>query len=198
MIGLVGAHRVGKSTLCKEILRAANGLIVEVPISISDMQSKLGFNSANQNYDWETRKRIQTGLLNLFIEILVKADTDYQTKTINLAIITERTPLDLVGYILSNAPENPTEEDREWINAYIIGCIKLTNIYYTKVIFIQPGIPYKHAFTSAGHDTINKVNEALLSVTIHPSLTTVVHLMPTEILDINQRIDYALSIFLSK
>lgn len=196
MIGLVGAHRVGKSTLCKGILRAANGLIEEVPISISDMQSKLGFNSANQNYDWETRKRIQTGLLNLFIEILAKADTIYQNKINNSDVITERTPLDLVGYVLSNAPDEPTEEDREWINAYIVGCIKLTNIYYTKVIFVQPGIPYKHAFTSAGHDTIDKVNEALLSVIINPLLTTAVHLMPADILDHSQRVNYATDIFL--
>lgn len=196
MIGLVGAHRVGKSTLCKGILRAANGLIEEVPISISDMQLKLGFNSSNQNYDWETRKRIQSGLLGSFIDILAKADTVYQTKINNLDVITERTPLDLIGYVLSNAPDDPTEEDRDWINFYITSCIKLTNIYYTKVIFVQPGIPYKHAFTSAGHDTIDKVNEALLSVIINPLLTTAVHLMPADILDHSQRVNYATDIFL--
>ena len=50
MIGLMGAHRVGKTTLCKKLTDSSMSYS-EVEISISEMQRGMGYDSANQSYD---------------------------------------------------------------------------------------------------------------------------------------------------
>ena len=135
MIGLIGAHRVGKSYLVKELTR---GPFHELDVSISKWQKELGYDSSNMNYSWSTRQDIQLGLLRKFAEVLrdshrqiIRAIKD-TTK-----VITERTPLDLIGYAYLNAPPNPSESDMKWLYDYATQCILLTNEYYDQVILIH-------------------------------------------------------------
>lgn len=193
MIGLMGAHRVGKTTLCKKLTDSSMGYS-EVEISISEMQRGMGYDSANQSYDWETRKKIQSRLLTLFGEIL--RDSANLTGVLRMQHvridITERTPLDLVGYLLLNAPEHVSKEDAEWIMNYINACIALTNEYYSKVILVQPGIAYVDSEKSAGEDTMDKLNAIYLSVLMDGSLTVDRVVIPSEMTDLDERMNFIL------
>lgn len=189
MIGLMGAHRVGKSTLCEGIVRIGSGAVFELPISISKMQKELGFNSSNQSYDWETRKVIQNGLLKKFDEILLSNSitraciSQQQPK-----FITERTPLDLIGYLLINAPDNPTADDMQWISNYIDKCITLTNSHHEKIYLIQPGIKYVECETSAKEDSMDILNAIYLKTLLDPRLTVDRVIVPQEMTDLTERV----------
>ena len=193
MIGLLGAHRVGKSTLCQGLLQAGRGRYWEVPVSISQMQKYLGFDSSNQSYDWDTRKAIQLGLFAQFKELLWEHQHSTKIRTADVRMdISERTPLDLVGYLVINAPENLTAEDLAWIEDYKTNCINLTNEYYSKVFLVQPGIPYVECETSAKEDTIDKLNSVYLSMMLDSRLTVDRVVMDTEMTDLTQRILYVM------
>ena len=185
MIGLLGAHRTGKSTLCQALLSAGRGSFWEKEISISKMQKEMGYDSSNQSYDWETRKSIQSGLLDAFFKKLHKETI---TRAVVANWITERTPLDLIGYLVMNAPENPTAEDLEWIDNYIANCIALTNINYSKVFLLQPGIEYVECTTSAKEDSMDILNAIYLKTLLDPRLTVDRVIVPQEMTDLTERV----------
>ena len=185
MIGLLGAHRTGKSTLCQALLSAGRGSFWEKEISISKMQKDMGYDSSNQSYDWETRKSIQSGLLDAFFKKLHE-ETIIRAVVANL--ITERTPLDLIGYLVMNAPENPTAEDLEWIDNYIANCIALTNASYSKVFLLQPGIEYVECATSAKEDSMDILNAIYLKTLLDPRLTVDRVIVPQEMTDLTERV----------
>lgn len=187
MKGLVGAHRVGKSTLTKALVKLG---FDELPISISEWQKELGTDSSNMNYSWETRKKIQERLIHSFRSLLFVQAFSTQ--------ITERTPLDLYGYACINAPENPTEEDVKWLNEYRHECIRLTNTYYTHVALIQPGIPYVETDKSAKEDTIEALNAAYLSLFLDSSLTVKKYIMPVDCTDIHIRANITSAFFINR
>lgn len=185
MIGLLGAHRTGKSTLCQALLSAGRGSFWEKEISISKMQKDMGYDSSNQSYDWETRKSIQSGLLDAFFK---KLHEETITRAVVANWITERTPLDLIGYLVMNAPENPTAEDLEWIDNYIANCIALTNVNYSKVFLLQPGIEYVECATSAKEDSMDILNAIYLKTLLDPRLTVDRVIVPQEMTDLTERV----------
>ena len=185
MIGLLGAHRTGKSTLCQALLSAGRGSFWEKEISISKMQKDMGYDSSNQIYDWETRKSIQSGLLDAFFK---KRHEETIVHAVVANLITERTPLDLIGYLVMNAPENPTAEDLEWIDNYIANCIALTNVNYSKVFLLQPGIEYVECATSAKEDSMDILNAIYLKTLLDPRLTVDRVIVPQEMTDLTERV----------
>ena len=190
MIGLLGSHRVGKTTLCKALVNGNRGALSEVPISISELQRGMGYDSANQTYDWETRKNIQNKLLIAFSNIL--RDSMYLTGVLRAQrmsiAVSERTPLDLVGYLLLNAPEYVSEEDAAWIKNYINSCIELTNEYYRKVFLIQPGIGYVPDAKSPGQESMDKLNATYLSLLMDSKLEVERVIIPEDVTDLEERI----------
>lgn len=185
MIGLLGAHRTGKSTLCQALLSAGRGSFWEKEISISKMQKEMGYDSSNQSYDWETRKSIQAGLLDAFFK---KLHEPFTQSVVQHTVISERTPLDLIGYLVMNAPENPTAEDLEWIDNYIANCIALTNVKYSKVFLLQPGIEYVECATSAKEDSMDVLNAIYLKTLLDPRLTVDRVIVPQEMTDLTERV----------
>lgn len=190
MIGLLGSHRVGKTTLCKALVNGNRGAFSEVPISISELQRGMGYDSANQTYDWETRKNIQNKLLIAFSNIL--RDSMYLTGVLRAQrmsiAVSERTPLDLVGYLLLNAPEYVSEEDAVWIKNYINNCIELTNEYYNKVFLVQPGIGYVPDAKSPGQESMDKLNAIYLSLLMDSKLEVERVIIPEDVTDLEERI----------
>ena len=57
MLGLLGSHRVGKSTLAKAFSESSGALNVQM--NIGALQKELGYESSNQSYDFDTRMEIQ-------------------------------------------------------------------------------------------------------------------------------------------
>lgn len=188
MIGLIGAHRTGKTTLCQALLSAGRGSIWEKQVSISKMQKEIGYDSSNQSYDWETRKLIQSELLRKFTLVLsgsrITRDIDERK------YISERTPLDLIGYATINMPVNPTDEDIAWLDTYTARCIGATNAFYDKVFLVQPGIEYVECETSAKEDLIDNLNAVYLKVLLDPRLTVDRYIIPQEMTDLTQRVGF--------
>lgn len=190
MIGLLGSHRVGKTTLCKALVNGNRGVFSEVPISISELQRGMGYDSGNQSYDWETRKNIQNRLLAAFSNIL--NDRVHTTGMLHVQRITmdvsERTPLDLVGYLLLNTPEYVSEEDAAWIKNYINNCIELTNECYSRVFLLQPGIGYVPDTKSPGQESMDKLNAIYLSLLMDSKLEVERVIIPEDVTDLEERI----------
>lgn len=192
MIGLIGAHRVGKSYLVKELTR---GPFRELEVSISKWQKELGYDSSNMSYSWETRKDIQAGLLRKFAEVLrgaysqvIRASVDTDT------VISERTPLDLIGYAYLNAPSNPAESDMTWLYDYATQCIQLTNDYYDQVVLIQPGIEFIHDPKSAAEDSVEILNAHYQKVMLDSRLEPMKFIMDRTFTDIQDRVTYVLGV----
>ena len=186
-IGLTGAHRVGKSTLAEVLAKDIKAEYVAV--GISDMQAAHGYDSSKQDYPWEERKKIQEMLLGEFSNQLLGLRV-YHVEPVNRPLkITDRTPLDLVGYAMWSFPENPTKEDNAWLEKYIQLCIELTNRNYRGIALVQPGIPLVSSPTSAAADAemIETFNQCYLSLFLDPRLRIKKFIIPRELIDIDKR-----------
>lgn len=188
LLGLCGAHRTGKTTLCHEMEKVG---FEYLPISISDMQKEAGFDSSNQEYDWDTRMKIQSYILTKFRVKLLEHHHSIQTAVLRTErlVITDRTPLDLIGYTMLAFPTEPSKADTAWMQWYITQCIRLTNKFYTKVFLVQPGIPLVHSPTSGPLDMnmIETLNQCYLSQFMSPELTIPSVIIPREATDIHVR-----------
>lgn len=186
-IGLTGAHRVGKSTLAEVLAKDIKAEYT--PVGISDMQAAYGYDSSKQDYPWEERKKIQELLLREFSGQLLGLRV-YRAEPVSKPTkVTDRTPLDLVGYAMWSFPENPTKEDNAWLENYIQLCIELTNRNYRGIALVQPGIPLVSSPTSAATDAemIETFNQCYLSLFLDPRLRIKKFIIPRELIDTDRR-----------
>lgn len=193
LVGLVGAHRTGKTTLCDALNAESHYSLSRLHVSISEMQKEIGFDSSIQSYPWHTRKKIQEHLLARFDDLLYsnqKHPPILALRVEPISMITERTPIDLIGYALLNAPDYPSDEDKEWIAQYIKDCIDLTNRYYEKLFLLQPGIAYVACDTSAGEDSIDKLHSIYLAQFLDSSIGVERYIIPEDMLSLHERIKF--------
>lgn len=179
MIGLMGAHRVGKSTLMQNLSTTP------VLVDISRMQRSHGYDSSNQNYSARDRCTIQSICLKEFRWLLTTAITQDST-----VVTTDRTPLDLVAYSILNLEDAPKEVN-QWLINYTTDCIELLNQYYSHVFLVQPGIPLiTENTTSAPCDEamIEKLNEIFLGILLDPRIKPKVTIIDREVTDLDQRV----------
>lgn len=195
-IGLLGAHRVGKSSLVHGVHGSMGDELIGVAsryISIGTWQQEIGYDSSCQEYPWETRKAIQIELLARFRHTLYSAMYTQQRLPIKSTwLIYDRTPLDLIGYTLWSFPKDPTEADNQWMREYITACIQLTNKYFSSVILVQPGIPLVPVGKSAACDPemIDMFNTYYLGVLANTALKIERHIMPSEMTNVQERVAF--------
>jgi predicted ATPase len=184
--GLCGAHRTGKTTLCKELERVG---FTPIEMNLSHAQAQLGYNSANQTYPWETRQKIQEGLLKYMAETIDRILTKMSPFRRKTSYIFDRTPLDLIGYAMLAFPPNATEADHAWMQWYITHCVRITNKHFDKVYLLQPGIPLVHSPTSGPLDTsmIEQLNQTYLAQFLSPDVTIPKFVFPREATDLMVR-----------
>lgn len=139
ILGLIGSHRTGKTTLAEAYAEKTGATIVKM--DVGGLQRKLGFDSSNQSYDFDTRMDIQERLLFCFEEI-------YKSVSGEDAVV-DRTPLDLIGYTMLAVKDDLSEAQSDRLNKYVQDCINLTNEHFTALVLVQPGIPLTTAVTSA-------------------------------------------------
>lgn len=131
MIGLVGAHRTGKTTLAKQYADKAGIKFVET--SVSAIWRELGYDPA-VTYDFETRLMVQEQILVRIDAMLAHyAGTDF---------ITDRTPLDMAAYLLGDAIGDRVPDHLQGrVKKYVQDCFDTTNKRFGVVCLVQPGIP---------------------------------------------------------
>lgn len=131
MIGLVGSHRVGKTTLAKQYAEKEGIKFVET--SVSAIWRELGYDPA-VTYDFETRLTVQE-------EILVRIDA-MLAHYAGIDFITDRTPLDMAAYLLGDAiGDRVPDHLQKRVKQYVQDCFDSTNKRFGVVCLVQPGIP---------------------------------------------------------
>lgn len=194
MIGLLGAHRTGKSTLMNAFVKKYPA-VKATSFNISGWQKSLGFASSIQNQSFDIRMQIQEHLYIAFDKHLESLRTQDSVLRQESLYISDRTPLDLIGYTMIHANGNISKEQSDWLLDYVDKCIKLTNKYYDKLILIQPGItPVKDTDTSAEPilGFMEHLNAIYLSYMIDNRVTPQKLIMPRDLLDLQQRVEFIL------
>jgi len=139
MIGLFGPQRCGKTTLAKAYADKHGVQFVET--SASSVFKRAGLDPA-KTYGFDIRLAIQGEILKEFAAAYAAAP---------FGSITDRTPIDLMAYTLSeclNDNVSPSLEPR--LEKYILDCFDVLNRYFSTVILVQPGIPLVKALGKAG------------------------------------------------
>jgi hypothetical protein len=129
MIGLAGSQRVGKSTLAKAYAEESG--VKFVATGASATFQRLGLDP-KRDYDFATRLRIQR-------EILADCDRLYEKS--GTRFITDRTPIDFLGYTLADVTrENVRGKLDAELRRYIVDCYACANKHFTVLVLVQPGI----------------------------------------------------------
>ena len=188
IIGLMGAHRTGKTTLAKAVAETANARFIQV--KLSEAQRILGYDSSNQNYSFKERRIIQEGLLDYMAQLLKATDLNYD-------VIYDRTPLDLIAYVISLANANVLDDDDEkWLKKFIHDCHLLTRFYFNKVYLVQPGIPLVTDNTTSAvsqEGYINHLNCIMCGIIMNVDYNTRTYVIPSNITNLQERIEYVLN-----
>jgi hypothetical protein len=131
-IGLCGAHRTGKTSLCVR-LAEKNSFLPFVRTSAKEAAVEFGFDVDNPG-TFEERMDWQEYLLAHFATI-------YEDQ--NSYFVTDRTPLDMAAYLLADAPVGQLDPalDKRVAN-YLERCQELTELHFKHLILVQPGIQH--------------------------------------------------------
>ena len=133
-IGFAGAHRTGKSTLAE---RVANELdYVYLPVNVANDSVWDSFNP-HEYFTFAERIEVQERLLNAMEIVLYKKTDD------NNSYITDRTPIDILAYLLSNIDQTTSELYDSKVEHLIWRCHQITLLYFSDVFVVQPSIPFE-------------------------------------------------------
>lgn len=178
MIGLPGAHRVGKTTLAKAF--AAESDIPFAQTSTSEVMAKFGFDP-QKDYDLTTRLYIQNRILDAAVEVY---------KASGHTFITDRTPLDMLAYMMADIQRENTDEITEEAFAnYVERCFSVTNQYFTTLIVVQPGIELVEDRTKAPCKAayIEHINSLIIGLVTDERNQTTKHFIRRDKLDLKVR-----------
>jgi len=188
VIGLAGAHRVGKTTLARAFAEK-HGLVF-VQTSASEVFREFGMDPATR-YTFDDRLSVQEEILKRF---------DQQYAAVGAApAITDRTPLDMLAYTLAEAVQDMvTERDQRRLKKYVQDCIDVTNKRFGVLLVVQPGIQVvaedgKAALNDA---YIEHLNTLILGLTVDERIKAAHFYLPRGMLDMEERIaavEYALN-----
>ena len=181
MLGLCGAHRVGKSTLAKTYAAKEKATYVEV--RASDVFKDMGLDPA-VTYDFGTRLSVQE-------EILRRFDKVYAKHTDGLGAITDRTPIDLMAYTLADATGNAVgEEHQARLKKYIQDCFDVTNRRFSAIVLVQPGIPvvYEEGKAALNEAYMEHLNSLILGLIVDPRRKAQHFYLPRQMTDLDERV----------
>jgi len=139
-LGLCGAHRTGKTTLALSLAQLTGKQFVRT--RVSEIFKEQGLDPA---------KTMDFGLrLDIQYRILDACESDWKKAGENF--ITDRTPIDLMAYLLADI-QGKTEVNYSEFESYIQRCFELANDFFNILVIIQPGIPLAEA---EGKAALNK------------------------------------------
>lgn len=145
LLGLVGCHRVGKTTLAKAFALNTGAKFIET--SIYQWGLEIGLDASSSNLNFDDRMTLQEHLLKRLNQTLDQAALDIDG-------ITDRTPLDLLIYTMINVQaETVSDANFARLQRYVQACFDSTNKHFLAVVAIQPGIVIEE---SAGKGSTNR------------------------------------------
>jgi hypothetical protein len=179
MLGLCGSHRSGKSTLARAFSEHSG--VKYVATGASATFERLGFDP-KKDYDFATRLLIQR-------EILKDVNTLYEKS--GMQFITDRTPIDLLGYTLADVTrENVPMPLVADLQRYMHDCYECANRHFTTLILVQPGIQLVDAEGKAPANPayVEHLNALMLGLMAGGALKCDHFSMPRSCTDLKQRV----------
>lgn len=129
-LGLTGTHRTGKSTLAKAYALAEGVPFLQT--GASQVFIDMGYDP-KVDYPLDVRLEIQKRILESFDKQYSAGGRDF---------VTDRTPVDMMAYLLADVQrQNTTPEQSIGIANYLKDCAAVTNTHFTTLVVVQPGIP---------------------------------------------------------
>lgn len=131
MFGLAGAHGVGKTTLAAAFSEVSG--IPFVKGSTRATYERLGLDP-RVNYPLEARIDIQFEILRDYGKVYAEAGQRF---------VTDRTPLDMMAYMLADVQREGIERAQDLrIARYMAECYRVANRFFPVILIVQPGIPH--------------------------------------------------------
>ena len=180
IIGLTGAHRTGKTTLAKAYAEKHN--IAYCETTGSQVFKDLGF-SPQEDLDFETRLTIQEAILKSF---------EKQYASIGRLFIADRTPIDLMAYMLADVSRAPLGEKLETrLGKYLNDCIALNNEVFKILVVVQPGIILvaDEAKAPISHGYIEHIARLTAGLAVQENIKSRHFYIPQQMTNLNMRID---------
>lgn len=154
----MGAHRTGKSTLAKLYAEKHGIPFIETPVSA--IFKALGYDPAG-TFNFSTRLTIQEAILDRLDRIYGEVGPT--------EAITDRTPVDMLGYTIAEAIGNTVQPaDQERFAKYVERCIEVTNKRFSVLVLVQPGVPIVDAEGKAAPNAayIEHLNSLMLGLSV--------------------------------
>jgi hypothetical protein len=122
---------------------------------------------------------------------LKRVDAIYACVPVGVQAVTDRTPLDMLGYTMAEAiGDNVSEEDQARFAKYAQDCFDVTNKRFANVLLVQPGItivPQKgKAVANAAY--MEHLNSLILGLTVDPRLQCGHYYIPRSFVSIEERV----------
>lgn len=184
-LGLSGSHRTGKTTLAAAFAEQEKRTFVRT--SASEVFALLG-KDPKVDYPIGERIAIQEAILYAF-------ERQYQeAEKRDVPWISDRTPIDLASYMMADVMRGTFEGEPEFammVNDYVARCIAATNLWFSTVILVQPGIkvveaPGKAPGCPAYIEHLNVIQAGLL---INEDLVVRHYMIPRRFTDLESRIE---------
>lgn len=179
MIGLLGAHRTGKTSLAKQYAEKHGIAFIET--SVSAIFKELGYDPAG-TFDFATRLTIQEAILE-------RLDKMYGG-VVGQAIC-DRTPIDLMAYTAAEAVgESVTPADQTRFARYVQRCFEMTNKRFSTIILVQPGIPLVMAEGKAALNEayIEHLNSLMLGLSVDQRVRVPHFYIPRQLIAMEDRL----------
>lgn len=181
MIGLAGAHRVGKTTLARAYSKQSGIPMIET--SSSKTFERLGY-SPKEDYDFDTRLFIQTEILKDLLQSYSEVKSG--------VFISDRTPIDLIAYMLADVQRQTlNKKQEESLAKYVNDCILANNRHFAVVIVVQPGIQMVESADKAPCSIgyIEHLNSLIMGITVSEGISASHFYIPRLMTDLEDRID---------
>lgn len=192
-IGVVGSHRVGKTTLCNSLIKYFPGM-KNIHTHVSQHPVWTWYNTNPDDYvSFETRLNIQAELIT-YLSTIIEENNDF-------SYILDRTPLDAMTYLYCNIDSDVTDTYKDIVDSLENLVIRHTN-KLDLIIFLFPGI---EKLLSKNELFVEGKNQQLFQSYIYRNaltnhmlgfitryIDTNVIIVPENIIKLDQRIQYIL------
>lgn len=180
--GLVGAHRVGKTTLMERLSNETDYGLIET--DVGSVFTKAGINPAT-HMDFATRIRIQNLILD-HCESIWSRERGYK-------FFTDRTPICMLGYTTADliGCTKLTDEEFKAYMDYRQRCFDSTNRFFGLLVVVQPGIaivdPGDKPTAALNRAYIEHLNSLMIGLAHSEETETTTLTLDRDCLDLDER-----------
>jgi predicted ATPase len=185
VIGLSGPHRVGKTTLAQAFAQKCE--IPFVRTSATEVFAMIG-KDPKADYPIEERIAIQEAILYAFERQYAEARSRAEVW------ISDRTPIDLASFMMADIQRSTFDGSPElaaMVNDYVKRCIDATNLWFSVVVLVQPGIVTVEAEGKAPACPayMEHLNSLQLGLLLHEKLESRHFLIPRRFTSLEHRVE---------